>query len=774
MAHIRALRSGVADQPLSLDPFDSTLLPAWETAGHAAGRAHVRVEARAKVTGAARYSGDVRLPGQLHAGILRSRVAHGVVADIDTTAAQAMNGVHAVLCHRTAPDIAWQRSRLFDPHVRFVRDEVAAVAAESPQQVEDALEAIRVTYQRLPHVLDADAAEAEGAPHLYADGNHREDVQRYQRGDVTQGFAEADVVVDQIFTTQAALHNCMETHGCTAAWQDGQLTLWESTQGVYDIRDEVARHLGLPASAVRVITEHMGGGFGSKLVMWKHSLIAALLARTARRPVQLMLDRRAENLAAGNRNPSRQHVRLGARYDGTLTAIDMTAVAAVGANAVGGESSNVSGIYERLYRCDNVRTEQRAVHTNLGPSCAFRAPGFVEGAFALESAMDALSRELDMDPVALRLANYTGEDQVRGLPYSNPDGLRGCYQRAVEAFRSPDAPHLKLPPRGIRRGIGVAAHDWGGGGHPPAYAWAKLNGDGSLEVVTGTQDIGTGTRTALTQIAAEELGVAMDRVTLRLGDSAAGPFSPVSGGSATLATLGPAVRAAVADLGARLTAAVAADKGVAATELVRGQGEIRRVTGSSAGSGDDSGPWSLAELARSLAPRMITGEGRRSANPADCSVRTFGVHIVEVAVNVETGEITVERVVAAHDCGRVINPLLVDSQIMGGVIQGLGFALLEQRVVDDDSGVPLGSNLEDYLLPTMADVPEIRRAGASDPDPGANAIAAKGIGEPPMIPLAPALANAVYDAIGVRINDTPITRARVLGALARIGGGDRP
>jgi len=263
-----------------------------------------------------------------------------------------------------------------------------------------------------------------------------------------------------------------------------------------------------------------------------------------------MLDREAENLAAGNRNPTRQHVRLGARRDGTLTAIEMTSVAAIGANAVGGESSNVAGIYQRLYRCPNVRTEQRAVHTHTGPSCAFRAPGYVEGAFGLESAMDALARELAMDPLELRLANYTGRDQVRNLPYSAPEGLRRCYERAWEAFRSPDAPHLQLDRPGLVRGVGMAAHEWGGGGHPPAHAWAKLNSDATLDVVIGTQDIGTGTRTALCQIAAEELGIGLDRVNLRLGDTATGPFAPQSGGSATLATTGPAVRAAVADLGA--------------------------------------------------------------------------------------------------------------------------------------------------------------------------------------------------------------------------------
>lgn len=761
MGHIDTLRGTGGPSPVSFEDFDSRLLPAWETLRGPAGRPCPRVEAAAKVTGCARYSGDRHLPGQLYGAILRSPIPHGEVEHLDASRARALPGVHAVLCHHDAPALRWRKCLLFDPRVRFVGDEVAAVAAETPQQAADALRLIDVRYRPLPFVLDADRALADGAPRIHADGNLAEEPKRYARGDVERGFAEADVVMDLVFTTQAALHNSLESHGCTARWENGSLTLWESTQGIHQIRADVARHLELSDNRVRVITEHMGGGFGAKLVMWKHSLIAALLARRSNRPVQLMLDRTAENLAAGNRNPTRQHVRLGAKRDGRLTAIEVTAVAAIGANAVSGESSNVTGVYQRLYRCANVRTEQLAVHTNTGPSCAFRAPGYVEGVFGLESAMDALARELALDPMALRLANYTERDQVRDLLYSAPDGLRGCHARAASAARSPDAPHLKLEAQAVRRGVGIAAHEWGGGGSPPAYAWAKLNADGTLDVVMGVQDIGTGTRTGLTQIAAEELGIDLARVTVHIGDTATGPFAPQSGGSATLATLGPAVRAAVADLGARAVDAAARLHDQDVTALCRERGRIVR--------SDGTAEWRLEQIAEALAPQMLTGAGLRSGNPPERSVRTFGVQIAEVAVNVRTGEVVVERLVAAHDCGRVINPKLVASQILGGVTQGVGFALFEERLVDEATGVPLNANLEDYHVPTQADAPAVVVAPGDRPDTAANAIGAKGIGEPPMIPVAPAIANAVYDAVGVRITELPLTRARVLAALARAG-----
>jgi CO/xanthine dehydrogenase Mo-binding subunit len=534
---------------------------------------------------------------------------------------------------------------------------------------------------------------------------------------------------------------------------------------VFEVREQVAEKLKLPEHCVRVIKQYMGGGFGSKQTAWKHTVIAALLSKQAGRPVQLMLDREAENLAAGHRNATRQRVRIGAKRDGILTAIAAHIEQNVGAYIVGGEGSNVCGIYQRLYRCPNVRTEQVLLYTNTGPAVAFRAPGHVEGAFALESAMDELARALDTDPLDLRLRNYADEDQVRRRPYTRPEGLRRCYERAAEVFgwRGYQRPSTSGPKR---RGIGLAAHDWGGSGFPPAYAWVKLNGDGTADVVTGTQDIDTGTRTGLAQVAAEELGLPLERVALHLGDTAHGPYVPVSSGSATQATLGPAVRVAAAEAKRQLLK-------VAATWLEVDPERRHMRDGKIFVEGEPDRTVAVEEVTRRITPHMIQGHGVRGPNPQGKAVRTFGAQCVEVDVDVETGEVTVLRVVAAHDCGRIINPAMVESQVIGAIPQGLGFASIEERVVDANSGVVLNANLEEYKVPTVADVPSIIHAPVNLPDPEANSTGAKGIGEPPLVPTAPAIANAVFDAVGVRLRRVPLSRHRLLMALAEREAGER-
>jgi xanthine dehydrogenase YagR molybdenum-binding subunit len=643
-----------------------------------------RVEGPEKVSGRACYSCDVRLSGQLYARVLRSPLPHARIARIDTARAEQLPGVRAALCGD---------QRVFERTARFVGEELAAVAADTEEIAEDALRLIEVEYEALPFAIRLD------------DGT-RGEASVASRGDLERGMAQAEVVIDRTYSTQTALHNALEPHGCTAAWEGDTLVLHESTQGIFAVRTEVAEALGLPQERVRVVTQHMGGGFGAKQIMWKHSLIAALLARRAGRPVQLMLDRESENLAAGNRNATRQHVRLGAKRDGTLTAIAVDVLVQTGAYSPGGEDSDVIGAYQTLYRCPNLRASQTPVRTNTGPAVAFRAPGHAEASFALESAMDELARALQMDPIVLRLRNYATVDQQSGKPYTSPDSLRRCYELlgAGARERSPCSDPC------LRRGIGFAAHDWpGGAGHPPAQARVEIGADGRARVVTGVQDIGTGTRTALCQVAAEALELPLEKVSIELGDTASGLHAPTSAGSATLASLAPAVREAA-----------------------------------------------LA------AKRTGTGTARRAKNRNDKSIRTCGAQRVEVEVDTGTGEVRVLRVVAAHDCGRVINPLLAESQVLGGITQGLGYALSEERVVDAASGVVLNANLEEYKVQTCADLAEILNATASMPDWEANPTGAKGIGEPPLIPTAAAVANAIFDAVGVRIRDLPCKREKLL------------
>jgi xanthine dehydrogenase YagR molybdenum-binding subunit len=766
--HIDVLRSGEGKEgEYKVSEHDP--LPPWtrETTLTVVGQPLPRVEGPDKVTGRARFAYDVHLPAMLFAKVLRSPHPHARLTEIDSSRAEQLFGVRAVLHSGNAPTIEWFKdSRLFESTLRYIGDEVAAVAADSEEIAEDALRLIDVRYEPLPFVTDFKKSRDPDAPQLREKGNVATEDGRpkvYERGDIDQGFRDADVTIEQEFISGTALHNCLEPHGCVAQWEGDQLTLWDSTQSIFDVREEVAKKLALPEHKVRVIKQYMGGGFGSKQVAWKHTVIAALLSKRSGRPVQLMLDREAENLAAGNRNPTRQRVKLGARRDGALTAISVTIEQSVGAYMVGGEGSNTPGMYQRLYTCPNVRTEQWPLYANTGPAVAFRAPGYVEAAWALEQAVDVLARELEMDPLDLRLKNYAETDQKREKPFSEPDSLRRCYETAAERFGWRTYKRIAQDTGARKRGIGIAAHEWGGSGYPPGYAWVKLNADGSADVVTGTQDIGTGTRTALTQVAAEELGFPIDCVRLHLGDTAQGPYAPVSSGSATQPTMGPAVRAAAHDARQQLLRAAAVYLEVDAARLRVQNGKIYV-------EAESDHATTVEEVTQRIAPHMIQGHGARGPNPEDKSVRTFGTQCVEVEVDTETGDVTVLRVVASHDCGRIVNPTLVDSQVIGAVTQGIGFALSEERIVDHARGVVLNANLEEYKVPTVHDVPPIEHARVDLADPAANHTGSKGIGEPPLVPTAPAIANAIYDAVGVRITESPITRARLLEALARSRG----
>lgn len=726
--------------------------------GERAGGAR-RVDALEKVTGRVRYTSDVRIPDMLYAKVLRSPLPAARISTFNANRALSLPGVHAVLSASNTPRIPWyQDSLLFDPVLRFAGDEVAAVAAETEDLAEDALQRIHVEYEPSEYEVEVAAAyrageqtRSPGEPTITS------------RGDVDAGFALADVQIEATYTTPRAVHNSLEAHGSTAMWEGNNLTIWDSTQGIFEVRRGVAEALNLPLSSVRVVKQYMGGGFGSKQIAWKNAVLAALLAKQTGRPVQLMLDRTEENRAVGHRNPTIQRVRMGATQDGKLTAIDAQVVQSVGAYMTGGEAADTAGPYLLLYRCANVRTEQVPVYTNNGPAVAFRAPGYAESAFALESAMDELAAELGMDPVELRLANYAERDQQKGKPYSTPEGLRQCMERGMAEFGWQKKQTRSLPDLSSRkrRGTGVAAHIWGGGGFSPAYAWLKWNADASVDVVTGTQDIGTGTRTALAQIVAHELGVPLSNITVHLGDTAAGPYAPTSAGSATLASVGPAVRSAAVEARTQLIERASKLIDVTPEHLSLVHGEVV------SNAGRSTERKAIAEILEEIGPDMIVVKGERGPNSDDVSVKSFGVQFADIELDVDTGEITLQRIVAVHECGTVVNQTLLTSQLVGGIIQGVGYALTEEQVIDPKLGLPLNANLEEYLVPTVADVPRIDAFAIDEPDHLANAIGAKGVGEPPIIPTAPAIANAVYDAIGVRIRDLPLTRERLLEAIGR-------
>jgi len=680
------------------------------------GRPATRKSGPERVRGEARYTADLKLPGMLQAAILRSPYAHARVKSIDLAPALALPGVRAALGPGDAEGLVDEPA--------YCGHAVAAVAADTFRQAQAAIDAIAVEWEELEIVLDPD--EAVRREQFTADPRH------YERGDVEKAFAQADVVVEATYRTQSVLHNSMETHQAICEWTGDVLNVYISTQFIWGVRDAVASTLAMPADKVRVVCEFMGGGFGSKNGPDEYTFVAAELAKRTGRPVRAALTRRDEMTAAGNRNATIQRLRAGAKSDGTIVAFDGEFVNAVGWS---GWNAGTEGPMKMLYDCENVRTVTYGAKINTPPMKAFRAPGFVEGTFGLECIVDALAAKLDMDPLELRRRNYAATNE--GTPISSKE-LEECYQRAEPHWERRHDVHSRSDAV-WKRGVGMASQIWYGGGGPPSYAWVRIGSDGRATVITAMQDIGTGTKTAMAQIAAEELRLPLDKVDVVLGDSARGPYASISAGSSTLPSMGPAVRAAAGD----------------AREQIEDIAEQRGLPRDAP----------IEEVVDILEDAQILGKGARGPNPTGMSVLTFGVHVVEVAVDVETGEVVVERVAAIHDVGRIINPLGASSQVEGGIIQGIGHTLSEDRLLDPETGRVLTSTFDAYRMPTIADVPEIVCEFVDKPDTHLTNLGSKGLGEPPIVPVSAAIANAIRDATGAEIHELPISREEMLRAL---------
>jgi CO/xanthine dehydrogenase Mo-binding subunit len=705
-------------------------LDQWPEGGlDVVGQPAQRIDGLQRARGEARYTADIQLPGMLHAAVLRSPHARARVKSLDLEAARGAPGIRAVLG--------------LTEEIGFQGQGVAAVAGETLHQARAALGLIQVEWEELEPLLDPDDAVRQGR--LIGD-------RTAERGDLERGFAEADIVVEAEYRTQTVVHNSMETHVAVCEWEAGdRLTVYISTQFIWGVREDVAEHYELPPDHVRVVCRFMGGGFGSKNGPDECTYVAADLARETGRPVKCALTRREENLDAGNRNATIQRLRAGARSDGTLTALDGEFVNATG---WGGWLSSTGGPMELLYGCENVRIVEKGAKLNTAPMKAFRAPGFVEGTFGLECLMDELAARLDLDPLELRRCNHSDHDAVDGRPFSSKNLLE-CYRRAEPHWGRREQVRARSG-RSWKWGVGMASQIWYGGGGPPSYAWVRVGADARAVVVTAMQDIGTGTATAMAQIAAQELGLPVEHVDVSLGDTARGPYATVSAGSSTVPSMGPAVRAAAADA-ARQILEIAAQRFDLEERLLslRGGNIVSA----------DGGSWPLEEITGLLESGQILGQGSRGPNPAGMRVLTFGVQVAEVGVDVETGEVRVERIAAIHDVGRVINPLGASSQVEGGIIQGLGHTLSEERLLDPRSGIVLTQTLDSYRMPTIADVPEIITDLIDRPDEHLTNLGSKGLGEPPIIPTSAAIANAIRDATGADIRSLPITREEMLRAL---------
>ncbi len=700
------------------------------------GRDLPRVDGALRARGQAPYTADLQLPGMLHTAVLRSPHARARVKRLQLDAARAAPGVRAVI----GPDALEQLT----DEPGYVGHAVAALAAETFAEAQAAVERIDVEWEVLEPLLDPDEAVRQES--WVNDGPDE-----YVRGDFERGLAEADAVVEAEYRTQVVLHNSLETHQAVCHWEDDGITVYISTQYIWGIRDAMAERLGLPPDKVRVVCHAMGGGFGAKNGPGDYTSIAAELAKRTGRPVKCALTRREENIATGNRNATIQRLTAAAKSDGTLTALGGEFVNAVGYS---GWSATTEGPMQMLYACENVRTTNYGAKINTPPNAAFRAPGFVEGTFGLECLLDELAAKLDLDPLELRRRNYADSDRIDDRPFSSKN-LAECYRRA-QAHWDKRAEVRARSNGPWKHGIGLASQIWFGGGGPPSYAWVRLGSDARAQVVTAMQDIGTGSRTAMAQIAAEELGIPADQVQVSLGDSSRGPYASISAGSSTIPSMGPAVRAAAADAKRQVIEIAAQRHHLEARVLDVKDGRIVSA---------DGGSWPLEEITGLLEDGQILGQGARGPNPTGMRVLTFGVQVAEVAVDVETGEVRVDKVVAIHDVGRVINPLGASSQVEGGIIQGIGHTLSEERHLDPVSGMPLTQTLDAYKLPTIADVPEIVTDLVDVPDPHLTNLGSKGLGEPPIIPTAAAIANAIRDATGADVRSLPISREEMLRAL---------
>jgi len=729
------------------------------------GQSFPRPDGRAKVTGAARFTVDITLPGMLYARILRSTMPHAMVRAIDITVAARHPGVRAVLVLASADNPA-------SATVRYIGAPVAAVVAVSISAAEEARELIRVDYQSLPFVVDMDSARAEGAPLVHDEatapaghpsgfpaaaglplnGNVRGPA-IIKRGDVRAGFAQADVVVEGEYSTEVQTHCCMEPHAIVADWKADGLTVFMSTQFTTGVRHELAEQFHLPLSRVRVVVDAMGGGFGSKSSLGNYGRIAVELSRQAGAPVKLFLEREEEQMDAGNRPGTWQHLRIGAKRDGSLTAISLASYGTAGVGVGAGVGANA----ETLYTCPNFAGAQHDVFINAGPGCAMRGPGNTPGAFGLEQTIDELAERLNIDPLALR-------ERI------DPSAVRREERRVGAERIGWQRRHMAgADPGPVKRGLGMAQSLWGANVQINSSCEVRVMRDGAVEVLSSVQDIGTGIGTVLAQTVAEVLGLRPDQITVRIGDTEF-PAGPPSYGSRTTASITPPARTAAWRVLQSLFRDAALALNTATDDLFAREGRIMV-------RDDPSRGLSFQEVAARLRTDCISvvasrsddyaGFRRRMDDAALAQQDLGGVQFAEVAVDTETGKVRVERVVAVQDCGRPMNPRQIESQVHGGVLMGLSYALYENRILDQHTGRMVNPNLEEYKVAGPRETPAIDVVVIENYQ-GQSATDAYGIAEPANIATAPAIANAVYNAIGVRIRSLPMTPAAVLAALGKV------
>jgi xanthine dehydrogenase YagR molybdenum-binding subunit len=722
----------------------------------AIGPAQTRVDGRLKVTGGARYSADWRPDGLVYAYLVLSTIAGGRIASIDDRAARAQTGVITVLTHENAPRVDPKPAKPMDRILRVLQDDsvlydrqpVALVVADTFARAKYAASLVRVRYDATP----ARTRFAQGE--IYVPNEIMGKPPETHRGDATAALLGSPVRVDATYTTPVEHHNPMEPHATVAMWNGDRLTVYDATQGVAPAPARLASVFGLPLANVRVIDSFTGGGFGCKGTTWSHTVLAAMAAKAVGRPVQLALWRPQMWGSVGFRPATHQHVALGAERDGTL---NVQIHETTSQTSMFDEFVEPSGtITTMLYASPALRVTHQLTRLNYATPTFMRAPGESSGSFALESAMDELAYALKMDPIALRLRNDAELDPTENKPFSSKS-LRECYRRGAEAIgwntRRPE-------PRSMRDGRDLIGMGMATATYPThrskASASFEIRPDGSAVLRSAGVDIGTGAYTAFTQIAAETLGIPLGRVTFELGDSDF-PDAPVAGGSQLTASLGSAARLAALDARARLIALATGD----------GRSPLHGVD--DAGVGIDAGRlFAMATPSRgeTIAALIARNGGTPIAGQADAapgdeqstySMHAFGAQFAIVRVDPDVGTVRLVKQIGAFASGRIINAKTARSQYLGGMVFGVGMALLEASRPDERTGRFMNANLGDYLVPVHADMGTMDALIVEEDDPHVNPIGVKGIGEIGIVGAAAAIANAVYHATGKRVRDLPIT-----------------
>jgi xanthine dehydrogenase YagR molybdenum-binding subunit len=702
-----------------------------------------RVDGPDKVTGRARYAAEFPLKHLAHAAVATSTIAKGRICAIDSSAAERLPGVLAILTHLNAPKLPYQPFKerplvdprsgdqlrvLQGPDILFNGQPIALVVAETPEQARAAAVLLHVLYDEQAAATCFAEAPRRPPSKETAKGRPAETA----RGDADQALAAAPVKIDQRYVQAREHHNAMEPHATIAVWEGERLTLYDKTQWVGNDRAEIAHVFGIPESHIRVISPFVGGAFGSALRTWPHVTLAAMGAKAAGRPVSLELDRRQLYCSIGFRPHTEQRVALGATSDGRLLALVQEATQQTSTYEEYAET--VLEPPRMAYSCTNVRTRYRLLEMNTNSPCPMRAPGIVTGLVALEMAMDELAEALCMDPMALRLKNYAEHDEDKQLPWSSKE-LRACYETAAARF---GWQRRQRQPRSLREGRDLIGYGMATALYPAhraaAAASVRLQADGTVVLRSATSDMGPGTYTAMVQVAADALAVDPARIRFELGDSEL-PEAPVHGGSITMASVGSAVQAAAEALLAKLKELAARMQAAESHALD-----------------------SYAALLRRAGLDHVEAEAEAAPGKEEhaFSSYAFGAIFAEVRVDVDFGTIRVPRLVGAYDIGRVVNPKIAHSQCIGGMVGGIGMALLEQADWDPRFGRVMNANLAEYLVPVNADIGILDAVFVPSDDRAFNPIGAKGVAELGLCGVAPAIANAVYHATGKRVRDLPI------------------